>query len=158
MHSNTVDGTIHAMAAWGKAARRLRWRTALLLAGAQLVFFSAPAAAHHSAAKFDSEREVVLEGTVRRMEWANPHVWIRLAVEDGQGKVVEWGIEASNPLDLGRKGWTKNTFKAGDKVTITINPAKDDRPFGAFVRATLADGSVLSEGSVTGEEDVKRTE
>lgn len=158
MHSNTVDRTVRARAARGEAVRRLPWGAALLLAGVNLVLFTAPAAAHHSAAKFDNAREVVLEGTVRRMEWTNPHVWIRLAVEDDQGNVVEWGIEASNPLDLGRKGWTKNIFKPGDKVTITVNPAKNDEPFGAFVRATLADGSELSEGSVTGEEDAKSTD
>ncbi|MEX2124810.1 MAG: DUF6152 family protein [Woeseia sp.] len=126
---------------------------ALLVTGANLVLFVAPASGHHSFAKFDSTREVVLEGTVREMEWTNPHVWIRLEVPDDEGNVVAWGIEASNPLDLGRKGWTRNTFKSGDKVTITVNPAKNNKPYGGFVKATLPDGSVLSEGSVTGEED-----
>lgn len=119
----------------------------VLVAGAAGFIVSLPgtAPAHHSVAMFDATTEVVLKGTVTTMEWANPHVWIRLNVADEAGNVVEWGVEASNPLDLGRKGWTKNTFKKGDEVTITIHPAKSDRPFGSFIRATLPDGSVLGE-------------
>jgi hypothetical protein len=94
---------------------------------------------------FDAAKEVVLEGTVTTMEWANPHVWIRLNVVDEKGEVLEWGVEASNPLDLGRKGWTKNTFRKGEKVTIVIHPARNKRPFGSFIRATLADGTTLGE-------------
>jgi hypothetical protein len=137
----------------GKARLRLSaLAAALLLTGMNLVLV-APASGHHSFAKFDSKREVVLKGTVRKMEWTNPHVWIRLEVPDDQGNAVEWGIEASNPLDLGRKGWSRNTFKPGDEVTITVNPARDNRPYGGFVKATLPDGTVLSKGSVTGDKE-----
>jgi hypothetical protein len=127
----------------------------ILLAAAKIALFALPASAHHSYAPFDSTQEVVLEGTVLRMEWTNPHVWIRLNVTDAGGNTVEWSIEASNPLDLGRKGWTRNTFKPGDKVSITVNPARNKKSYGGFVRATMPDGTQLSEGSVTGEADAK---
>lgn len=112
-----------------------------------------PVHAHHSAAMYDSSREVVLEGTVQVMEWKNPHVWIVLSVFDEEGDTVQWGVEASNPLDLGQKGWTPDTFKAGDEVTITVHPAKHNKPYGSFIRATLPDGSLLDEGLVTREID-----
>lgn len=114
----------------------------VLLGGAMLV---SPVRAHHSVSMFDSSREVVLEGTVTKLEWTNPHVWIRLNVADEHGELVEWGVEASNPLDLGRKGWSKTSFKPGDEVKITIHPARNDKSFGAFVRATLPDGTMLGE-------------
>ncbi len=82
------------------------------------------------------------------MEWTNPHVWIRLEVVDDEGNTVKWGVETSNPLDLGRRGWNRNTFSPGDKVTITVNPARNGSPNGAFVTAILADGSVVSEGAL----------
>lgn len=128
----------------------------LAVAGATAVLSSEPALAHHSSAKFDGTREVVLEGTVRRMEWTNPHVWIRLEVVDDQGNVVEWGVEGTNPLALGRMGWSRNTFRPGDKVTIVVSPAKDGRPYGGFVRATLADGTLLSDGALIDAEERDR--
>ena len=109
----------------------------------QLSVLAVPLSAHHSVAMFDETQEVVLQGSVRVMEWANPHVWIRLNVTDSQGNVIEWGIEASNPLDLQRQGWSGTTFQPDDNVTITVYPAKNGTRFGNFVRATLADGSVI---------------
>lgn len=125
---------------------------ALFLAGASAVFSVDVALAHHSSAPFDATREVVvLKGTVTRMEWTNPHVWIRLEVPDEEGNVVKWGVEATNPLALGRMGWTANTFRPGDHVTITVNPAKSGDPFGAFVSAILDDGTVLKKGALIDE-------
>lgn len=125
----------------------------IFVAGAASVLSSEPALAHHSSAKFDATREVVLKGTVSRMEWTNPHVWIRLDVADDQGNVVEWGVEGTNPLALARLGWTKNTFRPGDEVTIVVSPAKDGRRYGGFVRATLADGTLLSDGALIDQEE-----
>lgn len=125
--------------------KRLMFIRLLVVAIGGLLGAAGPAAAHHSVSMFDASQEVVLEGTVSRMEWANPHVWIRVNVVGENGELVEWGVEASNPLDLGRKGWTKNTFRKGDKVTIAIHPARNKRPFGSFIRATLPDGTELGE-------------
>jgi hypothetical protein len=127
--------------------RRLRFlspmRCSLVLFAA---FLSGSALAHHSVSQFDSSKELVLEGTISVMEWANPHVWIRILVLDDDGNEVEWGVEASNPLNLSRKGWSKKTFKTGDKAIITIHPARNEKPFGRFVRATLSEGESLGRG------------
>ena len=108
-----------------------------------LSFLAVPLLAHHSVSMFDDTKEVVLDGSVRVMEWTHPHVWIRVNVLDSQGNVVEWGVETQNPLFLQRRGWSRTIFKTDDNVTITVHPAKDGRPFGDFVRATLADGTVI---------------
>lgn len=138
-----------AASSWSRRIRHLRRRssaTVNLVAGiGGILLLAGTAAAHHSVSMFDASNEVVLQGTVTAMEWANPHVWIRLNVVDENGEAVQWGVEASNPLDLGRKGWTKNTFRKGDEVTIVIHPARNKRPFGSFIRATLPDGTELGE-------------
>ncbi len=111
---------------------------ALLLAGTTM-----PAMAHHSFSMFDSQKEVVLKGSVKEFQWSNPHTWIQLNVTDESGKVVEWSIEGGSPNLVGRQGWKRNTFKPGDKVEITIHPMRDGQPGGSFMRAVLPDGRKL---------------
>lgn len=123
--------------------RHARVAFALLVLGFSVWAVPQYARAHHSVSQFDSAKEVVLTGTVTVLEWANPHVWIRLNVVDESGDEVEWGVEASNPLDLGRKGWSKKSFQAGDKVSITIHPARNGKPFGSFVKAEKSGGQIL---------------
>jgi hypothetical protein len=110
----------------------------LVFAGAAL-----PAAAHHSFSMFDDRKEVVLKGEVKEFQWSNPHTWIQLYVTDASGKVVEWSIEGGSPNLVGRQGWKRNTFKAGDQVEITVHPMRDGQPGGSFMRAVLADGRTL---------------
>ena len=103
--------------------------------------------AHHSNAAFEPEKVVVLKGTVTQWKWANPHVWIFLSVDDGKGGKVEWQIEGRPPGILARSGWSKNTFKAGDRITVDFSPARDGSHTGLTTRVTLADGTVLSQAS-----------
>jgi uncharacterized protein DUF6152 len=103
--------------------------------------------AHHSNSAFDPEKVVVLTGTVTQWKWVNPHVWIFLAVDDGKGGTVEWQIEGRPPGILARSGWSKNTFKAGDRITVDFSPARDGSHTGLTTRVTLADGTVLSQAS-----------
>ena len=103
--------------------------------------------AHHSNSAFDPEKVVVLTGTVTQWKWVNPHVWIFLSVDDGKGGKVEWQIEGRPPGVLARSGWSKNTFKAGDKITVDFSPARDGSRTGLTTRVTLADGTVLSQAS-----------
>ena len=110
---------------------------ALLLAA-----FAGSAPAHHSFAMFDSQKEVVLEGTVREFQWTNPHTWIQLVVTE-QGQPVEYSIEADSPNILSRRGWSKASFAPGDRVRITVNPMKDGSKGGAFKSAVLANGKAL---------------
>lgn len=104
-----------------------------------------PATAHHSAAMFDLEKEIELKGTVKKFQFTNPHVWIHLIVVDDKGVETLWKIEALNPNALKRKGWKRNTFKAGDKVTITAFPAKSGKAKANFLRAITADGTELGQ-------------
>jgi len=103
--------------------------------------------AHHSTSAFDPEKVVTLTGTVTQWKWVNPHVWIFLSVDDGKGGKVEWQIEGRPPGILARSGWSKNTFKAGDKITVDFSPARDGSRTGLTTRVTLADGTVLSQAS-----------
>ncbi|MFO1502586.1 MAG: DUF6152 family protein [Steroidobacteraceae bacterium] len=117
---------------------KARLLTCLLLASAAL-----PAMAHHSFSMFDNQKEIVLKGTVKEFQWSNPHTWIQLNVADASGKVVEWSIEAGSPNLVGRQGWKRNTFKAGDQVEITVHPLRDGQPGGSFMHAVLPDGRKL---------------
>ena len=105
--------------------------------------FSFSVLAHHSTAYFDSETIIELEGVVKEFQWTNPHTWIQLNVINEQGEVVEWSIEGGSPGTLSRNGWSVRSFKPGDTVTIKARPMLNGSPGGAFVGATLADGSKL---------------
>jgi len=104
---------------------------------------AAPAMAHHSFSMFDAQKETVLKGTIKEFQWSNPHTWIQLNVTDASGNVIEWSIEGGSPNLVGRQGWKRNTFKAGDEVQITVHPLRDGQPGGSFVRAVLPDGRTL---------------
>jgi hypothetical protein len=105
------------------------------------------ALAHHSNSAFDPEKVVVLTGTVTAWKWVNPHVWIFLSVDDGNGVKTLWEIEGRPPGVLARAGWSKSTFKPGDRITVDFSPARDGSPSGLTTRVTLADGTVLSQAS-----------
>ena len=105
-----------------------------------------PAWAHHSIAMFDFAKEQTLTGVIESFEYTNPHSWIKLQVTGAEGKVEAWGLEGMSPNALTRAGWTKNTLKPGDKVSIQIHPLRDPSLKGGFaVTVTLPDGKVMHE-------------
>lgn len=110
---------------------------------AALAGSAGPAEAHHSYAMFDMGKEVSLVGTIKEFQWTNPHSWIWLDVPGADGKVEQWGIEGMSPNYLARRGWTKETLKPGDKVTVVIHPLKNQEHGGSFLRVTLPDGTVM---------------
>ena len=110
---------------------------------AALVIGSTQLLAHHSFSPFNTEVEKTITGSVNRFEWTNPHTWIWVDVTEN-GKTVTWGVEGMSPNYLARRGWSKNTFKPGDKVTLTIRPMRDGSPGGMFVRGILADGKPVT--------------
>ncbi len=94
--------------------------------------------AHHSFAMFDSTKNLTLTGTVKEMQWANPHIWIQLMVKDpATGREVEWSIEGNSPNGLARNGWKRNSVKPGDKAVIVVHPLKDGGPGGSMVTVTI---------------------
>ncbi len=121
----------------------MRLNMALVL-GALAFAASLPARAHHSFAMFDMSKSETLSGTVSRFQWTNPHTWVWIEVPSATGGAAElWGIEGMSPNFLGRRGWTKDTLKPGDKVTVVIRPLKDGSHGGSFIKVTLADGTVM---------------
>src|SRR5437763_8805242 len=99
----------------------------LLIAGVSFLAISAPAFAHHSfAAEYDAAKVVNFTGTVTSIEWMNPHTWFYIDVKDeATGKLTNWGAEMGSPNALTREGWTRNTLKAGIKVSFEGTLAKD---------------------------------
>ena len=105
-----------------------------------------PAFAHHSFAMFDLTKEITLVGTIKEVQFTNPHVWIQILVPDGKGGQTEWSIEAGAPGMLLRTGWKANTLKFGDMVTVVTHPARSGMPNGSLVRITIPDGRTLGPG------------
>ena len=90
------------------------------------MMFALPAFGHHSfAAEFDDSRGLVLEGTLTRLDWTNPHVWVYLDSKDDKGTLVKWRCESGAPNTLRRDGWSKDSFKLGSALVVTGWPAKD---------------------------------
>jgi hypothetical protein len=102
-----------------------------------------PAFAHHSYAQFDTKLSVTLQGSVRELQWTNPHCFIQLLVPEA-GTVVEWSVEMNSPIIMYRAGWRPGTFNSGDKVTIVIHPTRDGTHGGSLVSAVGSDGRTLT--------------
>jgi hypothetical protein len=100
--------------------------------------------AHHSFAPFDMANQKTITGTVKQVEWTNPHTWIWLDVPNEQGAVEPWGFEGMSPNYLARRGWTRTTLKTGDKITVTYRPMRDGSKGGMFVSTKLGDGRMLT--------------
>src|SRR5215469_3271736 len=100
-----------------------------------LILTASSAFAHHSfAAEYDSNKQVTIKGTVQKVSWVNPHAYVFIDVKDESGKVTTWAFESLSPNALARQGWTRNSLKIGEAVTVEGYMAKDGKP--------LADGSI----------------
>ena len=101
------------------------------------------ATAHHSTAEFDYTKQITIEGTVKEVQWTNPHSFVQLLVDDTDGKKVEWSVEIGSPSLNINLGWRKNSVKAGDEITMLLSPARNGRPYGTLRVLTFADGRQL---------------
>ena len=110
----------------------MRTRLALVVAGIGMVIAARPLIAHHSfAAEFDAAKPFTLTGTVTNVDWMNPHSYFYIDVVDEQTKAVtNWAMELGSPNGLMRAGWTRNTLKVGDEVTVEGSRAKNGSPTG----------------------------
>jgi hypothetical protein len=107
---------------------------AAMLSGAQ------PAAAHHSFAMFEPTKTLTFKGTVKTFQWTNPHVIISVLVQpDDGGAAQEWALETTSPGVLTRNGWTRQSLKAGDRVSVVFSPLRDGSHGGGLNSVTLLD-------------------
>jgi hypothetical protein len=127
----------------------MRTRLAVIVAGLGLLLSAGPALAHHAfAAEYDAKKPIKLTGAVTKLEWLNPHTWFYVDVKDDNGKVTNWGFEMGSPNILLRAGWTRNSMKPGDVVTVEGSRAKDESNNGNVKVVTLVStGQRLFAGS-----------
>ena len=118
-------------------------RPALVLA---ICLAAGAASAHHSFSVFNMQERIDITGTVKSVDWTNPHIFIWIDVTDTDGKVTTWGLEGMSPNFLARRGWTRTTLEVGDEVTVTLNPLNSGEPGGMFVSTTTPEGVFLSMG------------
>lgn len=117
---------------------KTRYAAALVLAALS----AGPAFAHHAGAMFDATKTVTVSGTVKDFQWANPHAWIHV-LSPGASGAEEWTMECSAINIIARKGWKSSSLKPGDKVVLSVHPAKDGSKAGLVLNVKLPSGEVL---------------
>src|SRR5438093_418369 len=127
----------------GRKGSTMRTAPIVLLIVAAALLIQTPLLAHHSSAAFDAGKKVILKGTVKEWVYSNPHCMLLLDVKGQDGQIVEWLAETQPPASIFPVGYRRDSFKAGDQVTITVEPFKDGRPYGRIIGAVLADGKLL---------------
>jgi len=123
----------------------MRFFMALAIAASGLLV-SVALAAHHGDAIYDlTAKNITMKGTVTEWVWANPHCVLRFDVTDN-AQVAHWVAETTAPPSLIQRGWTKQSLKPGDQVTITVLPVKNGRTVGRLIEVLLPDGQKLPRG------------
>lgn len=111
--------------------------------GCAFALAAAAASAHHSTAEFDYSKTVLLEGTIKEVQWTNPHSYVQVLVPQKDGSVAQWGIEIGAPAINVAMGWRKDSVKPGEKVKLDVAPARSGANYGTLRHLTLPDGHVL---------------
>ncbi|RYZ65337.1 MAG: hypothetical protein EOP08_07180, partial [Proteobacteria bacterium] len=96
------------------------------------------AAAHHSTAEFDYTKQVTIKGTVKEVQWTNPHSYIQLLADGKGADRTQWSVEIGSPSLNVNLGWRKNSVKVGDVVTMLLSPARNGRPYGTLRTLTFS--------------------
>ena len=120
-----------------------------LAVAAALTIGGATLSAHHSFAAFDMSQQKTITGVVSKFEWTNPHTFIFVDVTNEKGVVESWAIEGMSPNYLGRRGWSKNSVKPGETITVTVRPLKEGKTGGMFIRAQIGDRVLMPTGAPT---------
>ena len=127
--------------------KNVSWCVRAGTVAALLLIVSVPLFAHHANAVFDIGKRVTVKGTVTEWFWANPHCLLRFDVKDDRGEVQHWIGETQAPPNMIPFGWSKQSFKAGDELTLTLEPVKNGAPLGRLLQAVFADGKTLVAGA-----------
>ena len=131
----------------------MKIKTLVVAAGLGSILAAIPIAAHHSfAAQFDRNKPATLTGPVTKIEWINPHARFFMDAKNAAGKVVNWEIELTSTAGLLRRGWTRNSLKIGETVTVNGSMAKDGSNVANATTVTLSDGKRVFAGSSGGDE------
>jgi len=90
-------------------------------------FVAAPyvSLAHHSHGNYDVREYTEMEGTVARVIWLNPHVWVHLDVDDGNGGTVTWALEGGSIREISKHGWRKDSLQPGDRISVRCHALRD---------------------------------
>jgi len=115
-----------------------------------LAALSMPAAAHHSHAMYDRTVRMVVEAKVKEYIWGNPHVWLYVEISNESGQPVEWILEAADAGGMSRDGWSAQSMKSDDVITVTYSPLKDGTDGGLLGAVELADGTYLTTRTIVG--------
>ena len=105
--------------------------------------------AHHSDAAYDTRSIVLKSATMTSVVWANPHTLLTFTVQDTSGGVTTWTAESGSPSALTRMGWSRNSVRAGDAVTIELFPARNGARVGRLAKVILPDGRELLDSLAT---------
>ena len=108
-----------------------------------ILLVSAPLLAHHGAAALDTGKEITLKGTVTEWTWSNPHCFLQFDAKDVTGTVRNWAVETQNPTAMTQRGFSRTAFKAGDEVTVTLEPVKNGQAIGRLLTVILPGGQKL---------------
>src|SRR4051794_14322245 len=125
-----------------------------LAAAAASLAFSGELFAHHStAAEFDNKKPITFTGTVKKIQWMNPHIYTLVESKDADGKPVVYRVEGGPPNALFRQGWRMNTLKVGDTITVSGLRAKNEASLNiGQAKITTADGKRVFDGNAPGHE------
>jgi hypothetical protein len=115
-----------------------------------LLIVSGPVAAHHSSAVFDPNKRVTVTGIITEWFWANPHCLLSFDVKGADGQIVKWVAETQAPPNMIPYGWSRQSFKPGEEVAITMEHARSGKPVGRLLWAQWPDGRRLSIGPGAG--------
>lgn len=114
-----------------------------------LLAICVPTFAHHGSAVYNTSKPVIINNAVvTRFVWANPHSIALFDVKDDKGTVTHWSAEAGSPSALGLIGWTKNSIKPGDVITVYVFQSKTGNPVGRLNKIVLADGTALKDSAL----------
>jgi hypothetical protein len=107
------------------------------------LFAASTAFAHHGTGLYYGTSTLTLKGTITEFAFVNPHAQIYFDVTDDKGVVQHWAAECVSPGKLARAGFSRDTLKPGDQVTVTVHPGKSGETVGSFVKIVLPDGKEL---------------
>jgi hypothetical protein len=125
---------------------------AVVTFAAAMLLSVGPMLAHHSLdAEFDRSKPITVTGTVTKIEWQNPHIWVYVDAKDASGKIVKWQFEGGPPNALRRSGWNKDSLKLGDTATFQGLMSRVDANIGKYTahaeNVTLPGGKKVFAGN-----------